>query len=204
MCTNPCHGPSAGYKVGLFLLEVRTILHRIRSTARVSTRGFLAPMILVFMCNFLCCASILDSDTLICVKVQAKFENVFDRDHKPCMVEVIKNGEIIDTVMITWVRKKFTYLFECGSEYKLRISKQGFVPMLVMIDTKEIQDMKMMHQFEFETRLITEKRAKTLNKELLNLPVAVITYDPKKKRFVYDKEYTELLKMRAVVDGQKW
>jgi hypothetical protein len=120
------------------------------------------------------------------------------------MVEVIKNGEIVDTVMVTWRHKKFTYLFECGSDYMLRISKTGFVPMMVMVDTREMQDMKSLHQFEFETRLITEKRAKTLNKELLDLPIAMIMYDPQKKRFRYDEAYTEQLKMRTVVNNRKW
>src|SRR5690349_6322974 len=75
------------------------------------------------------------NDSAICLKVQGSFENVFDYNNDPYTVKVLKGEKVVDSLTVTRRRKKFTYFFECKSFYTLLISKTGFAPLLIAVDT---------------------------------------------------------------------
>src|SRR5690606_7692799 len=118
----------------------------------------------------------------------------------PCLVEVIRNGEVQDSVRLTRFRRRFFYAFERDCCYTLRVSKPGFAPMLIAVDTRIPMD-NVLYRFDFSARLITEKRAKTFDHETLQLPYAQITFDKTAGGFLADASYAETIKTRLALRG---
>src|SRR5687768_13521418 len=152
----------------------------------------------LFMLSSVICFAGKDPNAAVCLIVEGTFENAFDHDRRPCRVEVLRNGQVLDTLILTRFKKRFWYPFERDCCYTLRITKPGFVPMTVAIDTRITENQDALHQFVFSARLITEKRARTFNQEALHLPFAVIRFNDSKKTFYYDEEYTDSLKTQLV------
>jgi hypothetical protein len=137
----------------------------------------------------------------ICLMVVGCFENAFDYDDLPCTVLVFRDDKVIDSLHVKR-GKKFRYHFEKKASYCLRVIKPGFIPLIVNIDTNVPERKKNdLYRFDFETRLISEKRAKTFNQDLLGQPLALIRFDQAKNRFNYDEEYTKLMKMQMVLNS---
>ena len=62
------------------------------------------------------------------------------------------------------------------------------------IDTKLEQQNEGIYSFAFDTQQIDETEAQNLNKKALEMPIAHISFNPKKKWFTYNEEYTKQVK----------
>ena len=153
-------------------------------------------------CFLVCCCFKINAtvpDTAICLMIEGVFENAFYKDNRDCNVEIISEGKREGTVILNRFKRKLRYFFAINRYYTLRITKEGFVPLSIDVDTRYLERADAIYHFKFTTRLITEKRARTLNQEALFLPLAVIRYFPEKKNFYYDQEYTESVKWKLVL-----
>lgn len=112
-------------------------------------------------------------------------------------VELIKNDIVVDSLEIN-DKKDFNFLLTSNDYYSIRISKKGFISKVISIDTKisEQSASKNEYQFYFEAKLIGEDKLQKLNKEVLDLPIALISFDEKKDIFTYNKKYTANIKRR--------
>lgn len=119
------------------------------------------------------------------------------------MVEVLRNGQVQDTLRLTRFRRKFWYAFERDCCYTLRVTKRGFAPMLIAVDTRmSVPGTDILCRFDFDAHLITEKRASTFDAEMLQVPYAQITYSETHKGFMIDEAYTEKIKAGMVLRGR--
>ena len=141
-------------------------------------------------------------DTVTCLVIQGTFENAFYKSSESCTVEVLRDGVVQATLKLTRMRRKFWYPFERDCCYTLRVTKSGFATMLISVDTRRADRSDALYQLDFTARLITNKRAKTMNQDALNIPYAHITYDESAGVFLADQKYTEKVKAELVLRGK--
>jgi hypothetical protein len=126
--------------------------------------------------------------------VQGKILLMEEGDTKECIVELINNLGEIDSVILKDNKTKFKFILARNSTYAIRISKKGFVSKYVSINTDMPVDDEVIHRFVFETPLLKKDAMAHLNREAMDLPIAIIHFDTKKRCFNYNKEYTASIK----------
>lgn len=134
-----------------------------------------------------------------CLEIDGKITNASESSEKNCVVELICENKIVSTLVLKGGKKKFKFLLDKNAVYSIRISKTGYISKLINIDTKMNMAEVELYNFSFETSLIKKSSAEHLNKDLLDLPVALIYFDRKKDCFVYDKEYSNKIKKEFVM-----
>lgn len=139
----------------------------------------------------------------VCLVMRGSFGNAFYKDNRPCTVEVMRDGAVLDTLTITRMRRKFTYVFDGNCCYTLRVTKPGFAPMLIAVDTRHDLGEDFISRFDFDAHLITEKRAATFDSETLQLPYAQIVYSETHGGFMIDEGYTDQVKAQMVFRGKR-
>ena len=84
-----------------------------------------------------------------------------------------------------------------NSPYVLRVSKKGFIPRLICINTHmESKVNNDTYSFYFETDFIKTAEAMRLDNEALELPVALISYDRKTNNFNSNQDYSNFVNQR--------
>jgi hypothetical protein len=92
--------------------------------------------------------------------------------------------------------KEFSFKLEKNVYYGIRITKKGFIPKLVSVCTDMTGGSKNSQHFHFKTNLINESELKRLNKDALDFPIAVISFNKRKESFSYNKKYTSGIKRK--------
>jgi hypothetical protein len=108
-------------------------------------------------------------------------------------VELVSNSGHIDTLVVN-SRNKFRFLLNKDSYYTIRLSMQGHVTKLVSVNTEIFDETDGLYRFTFETTLLKEEALVHLNKDVTDMPIAIIYFDHDSNNFVYSKKYTENLK----------
>jgi hypothetical protein len=129
------------------------------------------------------------------LKVSGKISFQGKKSDKTYKVLLIKNNKVIDSAEVKDGRS-FTFLLERNEYYGIRIIKEGFIPKLVSVCTDMDDSEKNAHHFHFDTKLISESELGRLNKEMLDFPIAVISFNEKKDSFFYNKKYTADIKRK--------
>ncbi len=132
-------------------------------------------------------------DSLSCLQIEGRINNA-DELGGECLIEVIGLNDQVDTILLKEGKIKFKHVLKRDSYYAIRISKAGYLSKLVCVNTEILTETNGFFVFEFETTLIKEAAAKTLNKDVLDFPVAIIHYDYEKDSFSYNKEYSAYIK----------
>lgn len=109
-------------------------------------------------------------------------------------IELLCDNRVIDSFILKDNNKKFVFNLRKNMNYTIRISKNGFVTRLVCVDTKLAWFNENVYRFAFETKLIDKHASVNLNKDILDLPIAIIYFDEKKNCFYYNKSYTSSIK----------
>ena len=133
-------------------------------------------------------------DSNACLVVVGNILNVHDETSNLCKIELITYNSVTDSVLLKGSKKRFKFVLSKDMNYAIRISKKGYISKLVSIDTKFFTESDVLYVFEFTTDLIKEEVAKTLNQDVLELPVALIKFDYHHNCFSYNKEYTTQIK----------
>jgi hypothetical protein len=109
-------------------------------------------------------------------------------------VELLCDNRVIDSFIMKDQQRMFAFNLKKNNSYTIRISKDGYVSKLVCIDTRVPVFNENLYRFSFETKLIDNETSEKLNKEVLDMPIAMIYFDVKKGCFYYSKAYTSNIK----------
>jgi len=104
--------------------------------------------------------------------------------------------EIVDqeqTVVedVTHRNGKFKIKVEQGKIYFLKISKEKFVPKIILISAFTSEDEKIKEHFEFDIELHKQREFRYVKEQMETKPVAHIFYNSQKEKFDWDRSLTK-------------
>ncbi|MBL7909981.1 MAG: hypothetical protein JNJ41_02855 [Bacteroidia bacterium] len=97
-------------------------------------------------------------------------------------VVLIHSDVVVDSSLVS-INKPFEFNLVRNSLYTVRITKEGFVPLFLEVDTKLTPEHNGVYEFRFQTELVDSSKAHTLDKASLNMPVGIVKYDEVNNRF---------------------
>jgi urate oxidase len=154
-------------------------------------------ILFIFLCLFLLDMKLQaagrGSRTNAALLVKGRLNNVESKAGETYTVELITACEVVQSLEVS-DNKSFKLLLEKDTHYAIRITKDGYTPRLLSIYTRLPEDDDRLHHFRFDTELIAEEDADTLDKDAIDFPVAVISYDEDIDGFYYNEEYTANIK----------
>ncbi len=154
---------------------------------------FLTILVLCFSNNSMF-SSANRKDSTKCLVIRGRIlnsaENIFDQ----CKIELINSEGVLDSVFLKNGSKTFKFTLHRNSNYKIRVVKKGCVPKLISIDTKVPANNDNVYDFNFNIGLMTIDEGNRLNKEALDLPIAIIYFNERQEVFQYNREYTAKIK----------
>jgi len=122
---------------------------------------------------------------------------------------VVKNKEVkgiykVEVLYYNAVASSFTVknnesiklLLKRDAPYVLKISKKGFRPQYICVNTNMHGSRNLIHSFYFETNLISPAQAMLLDDEALELPIAMISFNKSTGSFANNKDYTSYVNQR--------
>jgi len=142
------------------------------------------------------------TDPNLCLEIDGKI--LFDKKEpeNKCKIYLLCENQIIDSLFLNENRRKFKLTLKKDLFYSLQISKRGYRTKIIWVDTKipsDEYDGTDLYAFKFSTKLMKDEGYPELNKELQNLPIAIISYNHKLEKFGYDKEYTSNIKKQILI-----
>lgn len=140
------------------------------------------------------------ADTNSCLEIDGRILNADEGIDGACTVELICANTTVASVLLKKGKKKFRFILKKNLDYSIRVSKKGYVSRLINVNTRLAAEYDDIYRFSFETSLIESSGSEKLNKELLDFPIAIIYFDPKKECFNYDREYTSRIKKELAVN----
>lgn len=78
--------------------------------------------------------------------------------------------------------------------YTIRISKKGYIPRLVSIDTSLDNDDDNLYRFHFDTELLKDEMKEIFDAEALEFPITIVSFNKSQEVFHFNKEYTMNIK----------
>ncbi|MBL7912327.1 MAG: hypothetical protein JNJ41_14800 [Bacteroidia bacterium] len=128
-----------------------------------------------------------------CLQLSGKVLKLKTNSSNSYTVALMRDHKVIETKIIKGNRE-FKFNLKKNKFYTIQILKEGYVPRTVSIDTKLDEEHDGLYSFEFDTELIDEVEAQKLNKEALEMPIAHIYFNPKKRWFTHNEAYTQEVK----------
>lgn len=126
-----------------------------------------------------------------CMEITGRIMHLSGKQGNTYKAELLNNNIVVDS-LIVGNNGSFKFLLPKNCFYAIRISKKGYAPRLISIYTQLLNDG--FYKFEFDTELIDEVLAAELDKETMDFPVAIISYDHQMGYFYYNEEYTSNIK----------
>jgi hypothetical protein len=95
----------------------------------------------------------------------------------------------------TWTNKKgkCTFKLPLGKQFKIEVSKAGYVSKLFEVDTKVPSDKRDEYSFSFDIDIFEE--IKNLDVSVLKKPIAKVSYNIIMEQFAYDINYTSRINL---------
>lgn len=139
-----------------------------------------------------------DHDSLVCLEVSGKIRLQNNPYNNKIKVELIHYNTVIDSITVKQ-DKKFKFYFEKGAYYTLRISKPGYITKLITVCTilKKFNHKDDYYRFQFDTELLPVIATEILDQEVLEFPIAIISFDEKLKAFFINENYTSNIKKES-------
>ncbi|MEO6306126.1 MAG: hypothetical protein ABIP51_23460 [Bacteroidia bacterium] len=109
-------------------------------------------------------------------------------------VELLKDNVVIDSTKVS-VNKEFEFALSKNAWYTIRVTKEGFVPLLLSVDTKLDPQNALIYDFKFETELLDSKQVNA-NNEIMDLPIGLVQFDKANNRFYPVENYTVDIKQK--------
>ena len=125
--------------------------------------------------------------------IEAKIELDKDISDSNTKVELFCHAELIDS-KVPAKDGSFEFDLKKDQYYSIRITKSGYVPKIIGIDTEVPVDLKDQKEFVFSTGLLSENEAAKLDKNVLEFPAALIMYYDKTASFEFCLEYATVRK----------
>lgn len=116
-------------------------------------------------------------------------------------VELFCHSELIDSVI---VGKSGSFEFDLKKDlyYTIKISKNGYIPKIIGIDTEAPADINEKKEFVFTTSLLSENEAFNLDRSVLEFPAALVMYYNKSSSFEFCLEYATVRKQMLVPNSE--
>ena len=107
-----------------------------------------------------------------------------------CKLELFCENNLIES-SLTNLNKPFEYKLQKNHWYTIRVTKEGFLPLLISFNT-EVENGEVITEgfFQFETELISLEQAKYMDKDLIDFPVGLVAYNKETKAFEARDQYT--------------
>lgn len=127
-------------------------------------------------------------DSTVCLKINGIILKSPVRERGSYTVELFLDNTKIDSSLVS-VNKPFEFNLSKNLWYTLRISKNGFVPLLISIDTKLIHNNSTPYEFLFETELYHTTKINEIDRYTYDLPIGIVKFDESKNRFYPAEDY---------------
>ncbi len=131
-------------------------------------------------------------DTTSCLQFSGKILKIKTTASNEYTVALMNGNNVIETKIVKG-NNSFKFNLKKNIWYTIRIEKEGYVTRTLSIDTKLKDTEAGFYKFHFDTELIDADEAIGLNKKALSMPIAHISYDPKKHWFTHNPSYTNLI-----------
>lgn len=128
-----------------------------------------------------------------CLQLSGKVLKLKTNSSNSYTVALMRDHKVVETKIIKGNRE-FRFNLTKNKFYMIKILKEGYVPRTISIDTKLGEENDGLYNFEFDTELIDELEAQKLNKEALEMPIAHIYFNVKKRWFTHNEAYTQEVK----------
>jgi hypothetical protein len=141
-----------------------------------------------------------EKDSLYCIEIDGKVlipKNDPSRTYKIellCHNDIVDSGEVVDN-------ESFLLKVKKNSWYTIRIVKEGYFPLIVSIDTRLPEYNTNSHRFHFDTELIVENYSGIQDRDAVDFPIALVSFNPNNDMFVPVREYSKNIKS-ALFDEQ--
>jgi len=134
-------------------------------------------------------------DATSCLEISGRISTINKKASGTYTIHLYKENGSVDSLVFN-NKSTFKMNLEKNSVYAIKISKEGYTPKLISISTSlpEAVEMSSAFRFYFETELLGNTDASELNTDALDFPIALVTYDEKRKCFDYHKKYTRHIK----------
>jgi hypothetical protein len=109
-------------------------------------------------------------------------------------VKLYWNNMVIDSHSVKGKLRSFTLHLKRNEVYGLVLIKRGYYQRIINIDTHISDADSNIYLFDFETNLIKRTRSGKLDKDALDYPIAIVSYDDRMIGFYYNEEYTSEIK----------
>jgi hypothetical protein len=136
-----------------------------------------------------------------CLIVEGKIKHKLGKADDKYKIELISAGEKIDSAFVTH-NAKFSFDLRANKHYAVRISKEGFVSKLVSIYTDVPPNLEDLCFFSFETGMISEEEAKEFDPQMLDFPIAQVSFNKKREAFTHSVEYTKMIKQDLALSSK--
>ncbi|MEO6301984.1 MAG: hypothetical protein ABIP51_02310 [Bacteroidia bacterium] len=134
-------------------------------------------------------------DSSICLKLNGI---ILKAPHKAergsYKVELLNENKVIDSCKVS-VNKEFKFALYKNNWYTVRITKDGYVPLLISFDTKIDQQNALIYEFLFETEVLDAK-AVNASHEIMDFPIGLVKFDKANNRFYPVEDYTASIKQK--------
>jgi len=132
-----------------------------------------------------------NADSTVCLEINGKLlNNCINKYYK---VELISCNTLLESKVLQ-NRKEFKFNLKKNTHYAIRISKKGFVSRLISIYTSVPKKCSGIYRFQFDTELVPKAESLKLDKEALDFPIAIVSFNDEMQCFYYNEEYTSNIK----------
>lgn len=168
--------------------------------ASVVFRSFLLSVLIFFsQKNYAITIFELKRDTVICLEITGKVELFSESEtDKKVKIELIYFNSVIDSLILK-TGNTFKFYLKKDACYTLRMSKPGYITRIVTIYTnvKKFDPDEEYYRYYFDTELLPELATEILDKEVLEFPIAIVSYSDKLKGFQINDKYTKNIKKES-------
>lgn len=132
-------------------------------------------------------------DSLFCIEIDGKVLIPKNDLYKTYKIELLCHNTLVDSGFVV-DDESFLLKIMKNSWYTIRITKEGYFPMIVSIDTRMPDYNNQGQKFHFDTELIVESYSLILDKDAIDFPIAIITFNGNSDSFLPIWEYSRNIK----------
>jgi hypothetical protein len=141
------------------------------------------------------------SDSTSCLEISGRVVNLKVNKQNNYKVELIYNGVVIDSILMN-TKRDFKFSLSKNTIYGIRISKEGYLPRIISVDTSLPQYANGYFRFQFDVELIKNEEVKKMNVDALDFPIAIVAFNQNINNFYYNEEYTTYIKRRIYLSTE--
>lgn len=112
---------------------------------------------------------------------------------KNVIVNIYSQNKLIKNIHVKASNRFVTYL-PVNCMLTIEISAENYHTKRFMFDTNLPEGTKPIPKYDFDIDIFKEEELSDVNTSLLDFPVGLVSYDPKKKVFIRNKKYTKRMK----------